>query len=955
MKKLILIFVLCGSFLYPQTSKWTQTFTSSTTGAAITTGTFEVVPYANTYPTGALSMSHLGNGVWTVTAATGTYKLYFNGSLVSKYSSFWIGEEVLSRIAAKFSSDQLTTGGIQNGAVTSDKLAADAVTAGKISSSAVTTSKIADNAVTSSKIPTGAITSDKITGSAVIEAKIQDKAVSKAKLSQAVQDLLDAGGSGTITNNPDDATLETKSGSTLGIKDEVLYMVTSTTGISAAVTAIGAESRTLYLPANSYESFPDSTGPNIEIEFQNGAYLNPANLDTIKIKGSIAAGSYQIFGDSVFVDLSESTGEIKAAWFPNLTNAYLSAGTGEKDLIINDIKTISSNTTIPNNVRVRFEDFGMISGNSTDTLTIRGFMYKEPIKLRFNGITVRGGAADSYGGNYTNVVYPQYWGGKSDNTTDNTTYIQAALDFYENRYGSVELTQGVWKTQTLEMVNGVSLYGSSTSSSGTVLKLIDSTNADVIRFRGNASGDVQYINLSHFQIDGNKAANAKGSGISTFDADSLKVYLGQNIVITDLIIKNCAENGIWIRGKGIPATIYYNWFIDNGGYGIYLNPDFSPSQIIALEAISGDGNTNGVIGVYNDYTNWEGNTYMFSNIKAEKREERQDNVIVIERGQKCDFIIDGVNAWDRISSPAATTPTNSVICINGLGSYYPQSISFRGISLNNDTTAILVDSARGVTIPSGYPQGYYSGQYGTWITQDTLARTYYSETANNIERTVVLAGEDARTGLALYNKRTADGWAGIEFYRNRNSSTHSGAGAIWVVNDTTTDQTNLYIQANTDMIMGSSLTGDYQRLTLSTTNGFIFEGTRIELEDGSFDIGQKPDGTNFRRMIGVQPGDGSTTMDILIGQSSTTVDDIILQNDATTLTVTNDPGGNVSIVGSLAITGDLKVSGNDIDCGDGGGFSGLKFNPSTTQLEVWIDGAKIGHYATDGSYTDDVP
>jgi len=42
------------------------------------------------------------------------------------------------------------------------------------------------------------------------------------------------------------------------------------------------------------------------------------------------------------------------------------------------------------------------------------------------------------------------------------------------------------------------------------------------------------------------------------------------------------------------------------------------------------------------------------------------------------------------------------------------------------------------------------------------------------------------------------------------------------------------------------------------------------------------------------------------------------------------------------------------DCGDAGGFSGMKFNASTTQLEVWIDGAKIGHFAVDGTYTDDV-
>jgi hypothetical protein len=54
----------------------------------------------------------------------------------------------------------------------------------------------------------------------------------------------------------------------------------------------------------------------------------------------------------------------------------------------------------------------------------------------------------------------------------------------------------------------------------------------------------------------------------------------------------------------------------------------------------------------------------------------------------------------------------------------------------------------------------------------------------------------------------------------------------------------------------------------------------------------------------------------------------------------------------LNVTGIYSVNG--FDCGDAGGFSGMKFNAGTTQLEVWIDGSKIGHFSTDGTYTDDV-
>ena len=56
--------------------------------------------------------------------------------------------------------------------------------------------------------------------------------------------------------------------------------------------------------------------------------------------------------------------------------------------------------------------------------------------------------------------------------------------------------------------------------------------------------------------------------------------------------------------------------------------------------------------------------------------------------------------------------------------------------------------------------------------------------------------------------------------------------------------------------------------------------------------------------------------------------------------------------GSVTLGLDL---GNELDIGDSGGFSGLKFNPSTTELEFWLDGTKVSHIATDGSYNDDIP
>ena len=73
---------------------------------------------------------------------------------------------------------------IGDGAVTSEKIAANAVTSEKIAASAVTSEKIAENAVTSAKIATSAVTSEKIAGNAVTSAKIAASAITSEKIAE---------------------------------------------------------------------------------------------------------------------------------------------------------------------------------------------------------------------------------------------------------------------------------------------------------------------------------------------------------------------------------------------------------------------------------------------------------------------------------------------------------------------------------------------------------------------------------------------------------------------------------------------------------------------------------------------------------------------------------------------------------------------------------------------------
>lgn len=68
-----------------------------------------------------------------------------------------------------------------------------------------------------------------------------------------------------------------------------------------------------------------------------------------------------------------------------------------------------------------------------------------------------------------------------------------------------------------------------------------------------------------------------------------------------------------------------------------------------------------------------------------------------------------------------------------------------------------------------------------------------------------------------------------------------------------------------------------------------------------------------------------------------------------------DFSDDLNVEGDLRVVGDLEVIGKDIDIGDAGGFSGIKFNAGTTEFEFWIDGSKVGSIGTDGVYDNEVP
>jgi hypothetical protein len=99
------------------------------TGEKITTGIVQLLPYGNSYPTGAVSLTHANDGIWYAAAVVdGEYSLYYNGTVVLNYQRFWVGENRLSAIALNFDSTdgyKIFTTGIKDAAIKKNHLYED--------------------------------------------------------------------------------------------------------------------------------------------------------------------------------------------------------------------------------------------------------------------------------------------------------------------------------------------------------------------------------------------------------------------------------------------------------------------------------------------------------------------------------------------------------------------------------------------------------------------------------------------------------------------------------------------------------------------------------------------------------------------------------------------------------------------------------------------------------------
>lgn len=255
------------------------------------------------------------------------------------------------------------------------------------------------------------------------------------------------------------------------------------------------------------------------------------------------------FPNGSFVSLTDyNGGALEAATW----NAAISdIGSDEVTLLVTQgTWVIDANVTVPKNIDLFFVGGALLSISTSYTFTINS-----SIRSGFHKIfTLNGTGIVSYGTSFRGPVIPHWYGAKGDNSNDDTSAIQAALDTLK----SVYLAGGIYVTSsTLYFyAGGAQFYGDGVANTS-----IQPNGSFVGLILGNKSTTSQTIHDSSFSdieiLGGTYPLQVGNSSASP------QTYLGS---INRIRVKNGSSDGC-LLDIGI-ASFNDCEFINNSGRGL---------------------------------------------------------------------------------------------------------------------------------------------------------------------------------------------------------------------------------------------------------------------------------------------------------------------------------------------------------------------------------------------------
>lgn len=199
------------------------------------------------------------------------------------------------------------------------------------------------------------------------------------------------------------------------------------------------------------------------------------------------------------------------------------------------------------------------------------------------------------------IVSAKDFGATGDGSTDDTTFVQAAIDAVAAAGGGTVLfPRGTYICTTLTLPDYVDLRGENRFS--TVIKLKDSTNNNLIvssKWASNSASVNLYNTISNLTLNGNKSNNSSGSCliIRSFQAFVFQCII-RDAAASGIIISTVTQdgsNGLAIAENEIDTCR----FVSNNGRAIYGydNGTNTLSDAWIVNSFVGDNGDSGVFQV----------------------------------------------------------------------------------------------------------------------------------------------------------------------------------------------------------------------------------------------------------------------------------------------------------------------------------------------------------------------
>lgn len=289
--------------------------------------------------------------------------------------------------------------------------------------------------------------------------------------------------------------------------------------------------------------------------------------------------------------------------YPDFATAISNIGSTEKTLVVSKSMTVSTNTTVPANIRLRFERGGELAVGNGVTVTINGPVEAGSYKI----FALTGTGAITFGGGMVDTYLPEWFGAVGDLTTDDGPAFRAlltAMPYGEAVLSKRYLIDSAGTNGGIELKMDMFLRGYGRYNTG--LKAGANHPAKPLVYMAGVGGFNNSIILSEMLLDSQASSLCTGG----FYGDKIYASNFDNLRLDGFL--NGPAIGLYATAE---VTAFFNKisnpYINNCKYGIYLSGSAGENAPNCTTIIGGEivGGAASVSGIYLD--NLVTGTYVF--------------------------------------------------------------------------------------------------------------------------------------------------------------------------------------------------------------------------------------------------------------------------------------------------------------------------------------------------------